>query len=370
MRIRRRPPAPVSPTCRPVTGPPASSSSSRRTASPAAAAAATTAPTWPSPAARWRSSWPRRSICRCHDGIFPRKSHEQSADNRPFPKESLSMRTSPARLFVRSFAILGLLAVLPVRGQAPAYLVKDINPDHPAPRIEDTVAESEGVGSLFYYAADDGTHGEEIWRTDGTPAGTFLLKDVCPGACTFLPRALTGSNGLLFFVANDPLQGLGLWQSDGTPGGTSLVKADLNGLQGFGDFVFPALADAGGKLLFTVLNASSVVELWVTDGTQGGTHAVGDAAQGFRAFPPLRFLAVDHGQVLFAAQDSLTSWEPWVTDGTNAGTHRLSEVNPGAGSPIRFNNLGPAGQEGLVAPWGGFVFVGDDGSHGPEIWRT
>jgi ELWxxDGT repeat protein len=97
---------------------------------------------------------------------------------------------------------------------------------------------------------------------------------------------------------------------------------------------------------------------------------VGDAARGFVPFFPPRFLAVDHGQVLFAAQDSLTTWEPWVTDGTNAGTHRLSEVNPGAGNPIRFNNLGPFGQEAVAAPWGGFVFVGDDGSHGTEIWRT
>ncbi len=270
---------------------------------------------------------------------------------------------------VCSLAILGLLAGLPSLGQAPAYLVKDINPDTPAPRVEETAAESEGVGSLFYYAASDGTHGTEIWRTDGTPAGTFLLKDICPGACTSLPRTLTSSNGLLFFVAQGP-QGPGLWKSDGTPGGTSLVKGDLSGVQSFADFLSPTMVDAGGKLLFTVLAADDVLELWVTDGTPGGTHAVGNAARGFIPFFPPRFLAVDHGQVLFAAQDSLTTWEPWVTDGTNAGTHRLSEVNPGAGSPIRFNNVGPTGQEAVVAPWGGFVFVGDDGSHGPEIWRT
>ncbi|HET9211006.1 MAG TPA: ELWxxDGT repeat protein [Thermoanaerobaculia bacterium] len=270
---------------------------------------------------------------------------------------------------VLSLAIPGLLAGLPMLGQAPAYLVKDINPDTPLPRVEETAAESEGVGSLFYYAANDGTHGTEVWRTDGTAAGTFMLKDICPGACSSRPRTLTSSNGLLFFVAQGP-QGPGLWKSDGTPGGTSLVKGDLSGVQSFADFLAPTMVDAGGKLLFTVLAADDVLELWITDGTPGGTHAVGDAARGFIPFFPPRFLAVDHGQVLFAAQDSLTTWEPWVTDGTNAGTHRLSEVNPGAGSPIRFNNLGPAGQEAVAAPWGGFVFVGDDGSHGPEIWRT
>ncbi|HYX24859.1 MAG TPA: ELWxxDGT repeat protein [Thermoanaerobaculia bacterium] len=277
------------------------------------------------------------------------------------------MKSRLARLLVN----LGLLAALPARGQAPAYLVRDINPDTPAPRVEETGAESEGVGSLFYYAADDGTHGTEIWRTDGTPAGTFLLKDICPGACSPNPRTLTSSNGLLFFFADDPLSGPGLWKSDGTPGGTSLVKGDINGRQDFESFLLPTMADAGGKLLFTVLGSDSVQELWITDGTTGGTHAVGDAARGFLSYFPLQFLAVDHGQVLFAVQDSFTTWEPWVTDGTNAGTHRLSEVNPGAGNPIRFNNQGPySPQDALAAPWGGFVFVADDGSHGPELWRT
>ena len=59
------------------------------------------------------------------------------------------MRTSPERLFMRLLAIVGLLAALPARGQAPAFLVRDINPSTPEPRGEDTAAESEGVGSLF-----------------------------------------------------------------------------------------------------------------------------------------------------------------------------------------------------------------------------
>src|SRR5437763_4998922 len=146
------------------------------------------------------------------------------------------MRSSLARLL----SILGLLAVLPARGQAPAFLVKDINPDQPAPRVEETYAESEGVGSLFYYVANDGTHGDEVWRTDGTPAGTFLLKDICPGACTSLPRALTSSNGLLFFFADGP-QRLGVWKSGGAPAGTLPVQGDVQGLQGFGDFLTPAV---------------------------------------------------------------------------------------------------------------------------------
>jgi ELWxxDGT repeat protein len=36
------------------------------------------------------------------------------------------------------------------------------------------------VGDTLYFAADDGSHGTELWRTDGTRAGTWLVKDINP----------------------------------------------------------------------------------------------------------------------------------------------------------------------------------------------
>jgi ELWxxDGT repeat protein len=264
-------------------------------------------------------------------------------------------------------AILVLLTCLPALGQAPAFLVRDINVDQPTLIAYEPSQESEGVGAFFYFVATDGIHGNEIWRTDGTPAGTFLLKDICPGACSSQPNTLTGSNGLLFFIAYDLQQGPELWKSDGTPEGTSVVKGDLNGRYGFGDFLNVRMTDAGGKLLFIVESSDGVLELWVTDGTPAGTHAVGDAARGF--YTPPRFLATGNGQVLFAAENG-SGLEPWVTDGTNAGTHPVADLNPGTGASILYYNPGPSGKDAVAAPWGGFVFVADDGVHGPEIWKT
>jgi ELWxxDGT repeat protein len=258
------------------------------------------------------------------------------------------------RLF--SIAILSLLTVLPAQGQAPAYLVRDINVDVPKEPYD--VWNSLGVGSLFYFSASDGSHGTEIWRSDGTPAGTFLLKDIRPGALPSSPSLFTRSNGLLFFMASTA-EGLALWKSDGTPEGTSPVEGAP-----IPDAV--PMIDLGSKLLFFTNSSFGVREIWATDGTPAGTYLV-VGAQSFFAYSAPRALAVRNGQALCVVRND-EGLEPWVTDGTAAGTHQVADLNP-AGDSIPQYNTAP-GNDAVVAPWGGFVFVADDGVHGPEIWKT
>src|SRR4030095_2586542 len=46
----------------------------------------------------------------------------------------------------------------------------------PTPRTEFPVA-----GNIAFFSAEDGIHGIELWRTDGTTAGTYIVKDINPG---------------------------------------------------------------------------------------------------------------------------------------------------------------------------------------------
>ena len=103
------------------------------------------------------------------------------------------------------------LAVMP-------QLVMDINPL--------TASSSPGwlenmSGAVYFSATVDGDR--ELWKSDGTAAGTSRMKDIALGASSN-PRSMTNVAGTLFFVAYEPATGFELWKSDGTESGTILVK--------------------------------------------------------------------------------------------------------------------------------------------------
>ena len=84
------------------------------------------------------------------------------------------------------------------------------------------------MGNYAFFFADDGVHGKELWKTDGTASGTSMVKDINSGAPTSYPStskytmAVIGST--LYFSADDGSNGVELWKTDGTSSGTSIVK--------------------------------------------------------------------------------------------------------------------------------------------------
>ncbi len=72
------------------------------------------------------------------------------------------------------------------------------------------------MSGRIYFSADDGEHGRELWRTDGTAGGTHMADDLEPGPAGSSPESLSAMEGLLFFSADTTGRGREPWRSDGS----------------------------------------------------------------------------------------------------------------------------------------------------------
>ena len=115
--------------------------------------------------------------------------------------------------------------------------------------------------------ADDGTTGRELWKSDGTAAGTVLVKDIFPGAGERSPP-LFAVDGTLYFPANDGTHGTEVWKSDGTAAG-AVRLADLNPRTG-GAASLNDVVKLGSGVLLVVSDGTRGYELWRSDGTAAG----------------------------------------------------------------------------------------------------
>jgi ELWxxDGT repeat protein len=268
---------------------------------------------------------------------------------------------------------------------------------------------------LFFTAGDTS---EDLWVTDGTPKGTRLVADFPPvpcfpgsGGCNEgdVSASLFALGDAVFFFANRPDFGAEIWRSDGTPEGTgprlempaaqSIVDKQRVGshwllsvgspspdlilwtasddfshaepLTGCDGGACPGMAQlfsrtGDGPLLFAGTDAAHGTELWITDGTGGGTHRLSDACPGAcSAFGDSQaetaILGSVSGLTYFralpgaATDPNVGEDELWVTDGTAGGTHRVVAGH--------VSDLGVLG--GLVC----FGFAGEGGTDS-ELWVT
>jgi ELWxxDGT repeat protein len=209
--------------------------------------------------------------------------------------------------------------------------------------------------------AEDPAHGEELWVSDGTPAGTRLLRDVCPGPCSGVQWLLTANGGLFYFNGSDGTHGEELWASDGTSAGTRMVRDVCPGVCSSRPSLTRSFA---GRLLFAVQDGENGEELWATDGTAAGTVQLTD--QPFD-LDDSEGAAVTAGspavaRFLFAADDGEHGTELWSTDGTPAGVSLIADINQA--------DFGGSVISGIRALGDQAVFFADDGLHGYKLWKS
>ena len=202
----------------------------------------------------------------------------------------------------------------------PFSLVKDINITSSESSYPGHITE---VGGIAFFTAFTPTLGWELWKSDGTAGGTVLVKDIYPGSpggvpLPWLPQWLTNVNGVLFFSANDGVNnGDELWKSDGTAAGTVMVKNiyPLTFSQNPLNFT-----NVNGVLFFSVDDYVNGGELWKSDGTAAGTVML----KHFGSDP--ENLTNVNGVLFFVADDGVNGQELWKSDGTAAGTVLVKDI--------------------------------------------
>lgn len=221
------------------------------------------------------------------------------------------------------------------------------------------------LGDGLVFTATTNTAGEEVWYTDGSPQGTKMLRDIRPGATGSTPTAFVSFGGVVLFQADDGPHGPELWRTDGTSAGTYLL-ADIEPGAAWsapGQFVV-----IGDRAYFGATRSDVGREVFVTDGTAAGTALYADIEPGPAGSDPWRFAEVAAG-LLVLADTAAFGREPWVVPTGGGAPYLLQDINPGPGDSIETGfAFSPVA---FVAARGGeALFVADDGTNGPDLWRT
>ncbi|MBA3708609.1 MAG: hypothetical protein H0W83_07320, partial [Planctomycetes bacterium] len=291
---------------------------------------------------------------------------------------------------------------------ATTTLVKDINPITTVTPLSAFPGAGVVLNGIAYYSATDALNGTELWRSDGTPAGTFLVKDINTGIASSFPGSLTVINNRIYFRATTAANGAEFWVSDGTTAGTVLIKDIYVGVSSSTPSNF---VGANGWIYFTAFTTTEGTELWRSDGTAAGTALFADIFPGASTSSVTNLTVVYNSnqgasEVYFSADDGSGSFgnELWIVDSFGGFPYVVADVQPGIGAsfPSNFkvmNNVlyftatGYAGSDlyyydpiagwAVVQdlPWTGLpsnltvvgnqlFFRGTDAAGGGELWVT
>jgi len=175
-------------------------------------------------------------------------------------------------------------------------------------------------GRLFLAASDEtslaNTTGSQLWKSDGTAAGTVRVKDLDDQLIWLSTLTAAGSD--VYFMASPrpaghPQNPKALWKSDGTERGTAPVAPVALGN-------VSNMTGGHGRLFFDIWygtgvgNAPGIAsQLWTSDGTRNGTHNL-------RTFYTARGHQLIGGTLFFMADERPGTLDLWKSDGTAAGT--------------------------------------------------
>lgn len=213
------------------------------------------------------------------------------------------------------------------------------------------------VGNQLFFQSNNEC-GYEIWKTDGTAEGSFMIKDIHPAFDDNNIEDIIGFNGKAIFTASDGNWfGKELWISDGTENGTTLLK-DIN-KEGSNSSNPQNFFQFDDKILFSADNGENGRELWIIE--SGTASLLKDINPGPGYSNPSNFILFNN-EVYFSASTKEKGTELWKTDGTENGTTLLKDINPDTENGL--------GSSNFVVLNNKIYFFANDGTSGMELWET
>lgn len=222
-----------------------------------------------------------------------------------------------------------------------------------------------GQYALFFGRDAQGAY--DLWRTDGTAGGTFRVGTAADWNGQYFVAwdyyGIANLGGATYFVAPTAAEGRELWKSDGTLAGTHLV-ADINpgSFDGLVDLNHAAVF--GGELYFRAASPAEIgPELYKTDGTASGTQLAADIVPGFQGSAPLG-MTVWNGALYFAAGFDGVQFgrELWRLR-PNGQLTLVADIWPGPGGSFGLE------EAHFLPTASGLYFGASDGPEGAELWR-
>lgn len=244
--------------------------------------------------------------------------------------------TKYQQIIKHNLGILSLIIILPLffmgistSMAAPGpELIKDINPTS---RSGSSIYSLRAGSELLFFSAqtENNSNTRQIWTSNGTAAGTLKITDFDSSKydIQISNKSYQVVNNIYFFSIRRWADNVyELWRSDGTAAGTF----KLINLPSYLDNRFQAIG-AGGLYYFVPWQDKDYGrELWASDGTVAGTRMVKDINPGTGSSSPHNLIEVN--DTLYF----LTSNDLWTSDGTATGTRLVANFEEGMYREMRF----------------------------------
>lgn len=217
---------------------------------------------------------------------------------------------------------------------------------------------ASGAPARVVFWADDGAHGRELWSSAGVPGDAAMIADLAPGEDSCFPSAVVnGSQALVgdrvVYAASTSGTGYELFVTDGSPAGTRLLREVVLGAASG----VTAAGITSMSAQMAAVETTTSGEWLITDGTDGGTLSLTSLIPG-PIVGARRVIGAAGGRLYVSTGNAM-----YRTDGTAAGTELLATL-PSGGS---WSNLGEVAVVGSRIVFSA-LDSNTTGGHGQELW--